>query len=864
MYLHVKPEIPENESILLLDVDDLAIAKVGTWPWGRYVMGDGLILMKEFDAAYSVFDIEYTERSPLGVNSELLEKEIPEVFADEFANINDNIGALFGALASGAISVQDAQDFVQDLIGLTDQSRQILIEKVNEVARDNDEYLGRAAHFFENAFFTVNMLPEEDPDVTEEVEEFAYENLTIDNMTVNGTLPESAEDVRPAVLPIISRAGGAGFPNIIIDSDGVRRRVNLFTRYKDRYFGQLAFAPLLDWLGNPDVIVEENSIVLRNAIHPDEGRRDITIPLNQEGRFLINWPKKEFEESFRHLSYWYLVLHKRQEDRIIENLSTMEDAGYLSYYQGDGNLLDGYRHAENIRQDILEGDSPDQVDGYRQGRAYFFDELGGFLKGDAKDTILAEVDGLLSSEELPEEYRETYMEVRRDVVDYFDNTLEIYESLMQTRETLAANLPGSFCIIGWTGTSTTDRGVNPFDSSYDNVGTHASVINTVLAGMFLDDLPWWYSAIIAFIAAFVVYFIIRGLNPGASLIIGAAFIIVILGGGVGYFLLTGTYLHILNPLLSVGVTFLVLTVVKFLQTAREKTFIRSAFGHYLSGDVINELLNDPEKLSLGGDKKNLTAIFTDIKGFSSISEVLDPSDLVHLLNLYLTEMSDSLMDLGATIDKYEGDAIISFFGAPVEFPDHAHRACDAAIRMKKAEAVLNKKLLEEKLTPNPLLTRIGINTGEMVVGNMGTAQKMDYTIMGNAVNLAARLEGVNKQYGTWVLMSETTYFQGGKDFVTRELDRVRVVGIQKPVRLYELVDTKEGIDDRTMEGVEEFRKALALFDKKEWQEALKGFEKALDIIPDDGPSVTFMKRCKEYIRKPPAASWDGVFNLNMK
>jgi adenylate cyclase len=184
--------------------------------------------------------------------------------------------------------------------------------------------------------------------------------------------------------------------------------------------------------------------------------------------------------------------------------------------------------------------------------------------------------------------------------------------------------------------------------------------------------------------------------------------------------------------------------------------------------------------------------------------------------------------------------------------------------MKKAELELNKRFLQDKLTPNPLLTRIGINTGEMVVGNMGTAQKMDYTIMGNAVNLAARLEGVNKQYGTWMLISDATHSRLGNDFVTRKLDRVRVVGIQEPVRLYELIDTKSGIDRQTAECVEEFHHAIDLFEKKNWEGALSGFEKVLERLPDDGPATTFIKRCRDYIRKPPAEGWDGVFNLSMK
>ncbi len=291
---------------------------------------------------------------------------------------------------------------------------------------------------------------------------------------------------------------------------------------------------------------------------------------------------------------------------------------------------------------------------------------------------------------------------------------------------------------------------------------------------------WGYAGLGALVLSLGVYFLLRNMDPLPSILIGIAFVILVLVAGTVLFVTTGIYAKVLTPTLAVFFTFLTLAFIKFLKTAKEKSYIRNAFGHYLSTDVINELLTNPDKLKLGGEKKYMTAMFTDVKGFSTISEQLDPSDLVKLLNEYLSAMSDVILEMKGTIDKYEGDAIISFFGAPIELPDHALRACKAAIQMKKIETELNKKFIESKMAPTPLLTRIGINTGDMVVGNMGTARKMDYTIMGNSVNLAARLEGVNKQYGTWILTSEYTMNNADSELTIRKLDRVRVVGIQTP------------------------------------------------------------------------------------
>jgi adenylate cyclase len=305
-------------------------------------------------------------------------------------------------------------------------------------------------------------------------------------------------------------------------------------------------------------------------------------------------------------------------------------------------------------------------------------------------------------------------------------------------------------------------------------------------------------------------------------------------------------------------------IFSYAGSEKEKQFIRSAFSTYLSGDVVNEIIADPSRLQLGGSKRNMTAIFTDVRGFSTISEKLDPEDLVSLLNRYLSAMSDVVLAEKGTIDKFEGDAIIAFFGAPLDLSDHALRACVSAITMKRLEAELNKTIMENSLSPSPLLTRIGINTGHMVVGNMGTDNKMNYTIMGNAVNLAARLEGVNKQYGTWILASEDTVRETGNSLLTRRLDRVRVVGINEPVRLHELVDIAENATVQQRKLVEVFHGALDCYERREWKQAVGGFKEALAIHADDPPSKKYLDRSIQNMKEPPADTWDGVYNLTEK
>jgi len=292
--------------------------------------------------------------------------------------------------------------------------------------------------------------------------------------------------------------------------------------------------------------------------------------------------------------------------------------------------------------------------------------------------------------------------------------------------------------------------------------------------------------------------------------------------------------------------------------------LRRAFSTYLSEDVVEEIVTDPTRLQLGGVKRHMTAIFTDVRGFSGIAEKLTPEHLVDLLNYYLSTMSDVILEQKGTIDKYEGDAIIAFFGAPLELPDHAIRACLAAVVMKRLEADVNKYVMENGISPTPLLTRIGINSGDMVVGNMGTQKKMNYTIISNAVNMAARLEGVNKQYGTWILATEDTIKETAGKFLTRRLDRIRVVGINEPVRIYEILETVENAPEELQQKVDLFHKAMDLFEERHWKSAEQGFYHILEQFPDDGPSGLYLNRCRQYMSHDPLPDWDGVFNMTEK
>ena len=865
--LGVKPPVPERPEILFLNVDDTAISNVGLWPWSRDLMARGLIRMREFDTAHVTFDIEYVDASPVSVDGRFLSERLPRTIAGEFDFVNDAIRSLLLAIADGRIPPSEVPDFVDQLVGLTDTARRDIIASVSGVARDNDALLGQAAAFHGQAYFTVNILSEVDPAPYDR--ETPARLIGLHGVTVDDERPlRTGTDTRPTILPVLSGGSGAGFPNVVVDRDGVRRRVELVAQVGDTYYGQLVLTPLLDWLGGPEIVVQHDRVILRGATLPgSETTTDIEVPLTVQGRMLINWPKGTYDESFRHISYWRLILDWQMEDSMVAQLREMDTNGVLIFYDDADYLFDLYDYAQMLEADIMEGDRG-WIDDWREARSVFFDQIGDLLQSDALQEYLAAIDDAIGSGQLDsdqiDEYRFLADEARTD----YEALAAWFGDFRDNRDVLWQELPGSFVIIGHVGTSTTDIGVNPFDEQYMNVGTHGAVLNTILQQEFLDDTPWWVSVAVMLAIALLLAFISRDMSPTPSLVSGGVAVALTAAGGIAVFLLTGTHLNLLTPILGVTLSFVTITAVKFIRENKEKNHIRNAFGHYLSADVIKDVISDPSKLQLGGVKKHMTAMFTDVRGFSTISEALkdEPEKLVQLLNLYLTEMSDTVLSERGTIDKYEGDAIICFWGAPVELEDAAVRACRSAVTMKKIETRLNQEVLGSGLAPAELKTRIGINTGEMVVGNMGTATRMDYTMMGHNVNLAARLEGVNKRYGTWILTSEQTYRETGRAFSVRKLDRVRVVGVNEPVRLYEVVDLREEVDKDAalIQKLRGFNSGLTAFENKEWGEAHKHFKRVLADFPDDGPSAEYEKRCRDYMKKPPRADWDGVYTLDAK
>lgn len=425
-------------------------------------------------------------------------------------------------------------------------------------------------------------------------------------------------------------------------------------------------------------------------------------------------------------------------------------------------------------------------------------------------------------------------------------------------------LKNRIVIVGATAVGIYDLRVTPFAAVFPGVEVHANLIDMVLSGDFLFYPAW--VAYIDVLAILILGGILGFLITRVRVMAGAACGILMAFGYVYltyYFLAhSGVVFNIVYPVLVLLLVYVIVSAYRYLVEESEKRFIRSAFSTYVSPAVVDQLIQSPENLVLGGERREITAFFSDVAGFTSISEKLSPEALVELLNEFLTEMTDIIQAHNGTVDKFEGDAIIAMFGAPVPQADHALAACAASIDMQKRLVTLREKWKKEKQLT--IRMRVGLCSGPAVVGNMGSNKRFDYTMMGDTVNTAARLEGVNKQYGTYVMISETTYEQVREKMVARELDAVNVVGKAVPIKIYELVGYVGQVDSLVMETLSLYASGLEAYRQRQWDVAEEWFRQVLVMSADDAPSRIMLDRCAAYRENAPPDDWNGAFMLTSK
>jgi len=898
LMLGLKKETPQRKELLFVEVDNQSLEALGAWPWSRDILAESLLRMKELGAADAVFDIEYLSPSNLGVAPDAAQR-LGVIFNNQKNDISDLVFELSDAVAGGFVSKNEVGDLANEMVSdYINPGFDSLYDSVEDaVYRDNDKFFSSALQFFGNAWLTINIVDIEiktsEQDTQYVVDRCLFKNVEDPNDFIFQNNQFYAIDqgnelgFSPALPQFMQRARGAGFTNVVLDVDGTRRRVELLAKREGAYVGQLVFAPVLSKLQPEKIIRNKKSLTLIKAHVDGDSLKNIRIPLDEHGRMLINWQHREFLDSFRHESVYFLHQLDEMEKNIAANIQSL--AGF-ELWDADGNplpylaeakaivdldvsiaenraaLLDRCLGYTNDGQPIDGGISDSDYEYYFGLKNLFIERARLLSEGPYHQQI---VDRL---QEMKDQLDETQLAETLSVLDALFDSLNHEVSLyIESHDALAKSYKDSFCIIGNTASSTTDLGNTPFNRAYPNVGTHANVYNTILNEDFITPVHWLWGAVIITLIVLIGTTFSKGQSVFIQNLTGILVIAISIGAPLLLIAFFGIYIPVISPALISLTVFLVLTILNFVNSDKDKKFLRSAFSTYLAPTVVEQIVKNPEKLKLGGDEKVMTALFSDIRSFSTFSEKVTPTMLVSCLNEYLGAMSDCILEEGGTIDKYIGDAIVSFFNAPLELPNHAYSACLSAIRMKQAERIYNKAHFDTGEIPMPLETRVGINTGDMVVGNMGTSAKMNYTMMGDNVNLASRLEGVNKIYASWIMCSESTWLQADSGeyrglLVARKFDRVRVVGKNEPVQLYNILGLRSELDKYEIEAAEIFNQATDLYLAGDFKKAGGLYVKAKNTTSDksDGTPDVFIQRCKQFIANGQSGEWDGVYQMTTK
>ncbi|MDZ7344471.1 MAG: CHASE2 domain-containing protein, partial [candidate division KSB1 bacterium] len=422
--------------------------------------------------------------------------------------------------------------------------------------------------------------------------------------------------------------------------------------------------------------------------------------------------------------------------------------------------------------------------------------------------------------------------------------------------------------VGASAEELQDNKLTPFFSfgvikrKIPGVEVHANALSTLLREDFITRAPPGADYLLVLAAGFVTMIIVLSLRPSIGIIFGILEVLALFVLAVALFTTQQLWIPVISPAVAIVLSFIGNAVQLVVVERRGRKLVREVFSQYVSKNVVDTMLASGEMPKFGGEKRELTVLFSDVRGFTTYCEKHAPEVVVQRLNEYLTEMVEVVFRNQGTLDKFVGDELMALYGAPHYFPEHAEKACVTACEM-----IANLREIQKRWSANAqeyFQIGIGINTGKMIVGNLGSQQKFDYTAIGDEVNLGARLEGANKQYWTAIIISESTYEQVKSRARARELDLVRVKGKLKPVKIYELLSMNglPAIEEDLIINV--YQQGLAYYKQREWYKALKEFKRVLRYFPSDGPCRVYVSRCLDFIENAPPLDWDGVYEFKTK
>ncbi len=889
----LRPRIRESERILNVDMDDGSIRELGVIK--RRHQAQVLAALDRLGARHVVYDVEFKAFVPR--TGQFNEKTGDVLLDDEERELRASI-ARAGRVTLGYHF--DLQDPAGSLLVRYPKLKEVISQdfsmSAEELARrsgvpisefrDDLELLRNRAGIeiaserlavkpglsFEE--FTKSLLPKFSPKThvgelrhlqhaysvaraTIQLER-AYPPLRVESPVLH---PGKGRAITPPIFPLLEPASSGGAANAEADADGVLRRPWCYLIREDRPHFYLGFVAGIQALAEPGErleIVQRRGAVEIEVLGKGGLLRTVSIPVDDEGRMLVNWAGNSSlqRDSFAHLPFIQVLSfyedrysHLDENTRkIIEQLDedeqkALDAAGYIAVSARLKEILGGTLEKtpgemralemklDGVRAKIMEAmkrDIADADEAIPKLRAAGKDQVAKRTK-EARDRRQADLDG----------FRAPYVREAE----------------------LRKMVEGKVCFIGAAYTGSGDLHSTSLGLRTPGVDVHANIANMILTGQVIRRGTEWRDFVYILTVGFLVTLAVVHWNVMWSALVSLA--LVAGAFGVYWWAFIGSSIMIsgAGPFSAAVFTFASSVAFKELVTQRSKRKLQRELEKNTSPEMVKILMEHPEFLSKPR-KMSGTFFFSDVKAFTTISEKMTPDVLFPFINRMLDATTRALKRHEAYIDKYVGDGVVALFGMPVPTPDHARNACFAALDCQAALKILNEEFAQEGLPR--IQVRIGVNSGDVNAGNMGAADRSSYTAMGDAINLASRLEGANKSYDTYIMIGESTLALVGGQFVVRELDLIRVVGKKLPVRVYELIGPAGGLLPFDAAFLPAYAAALELYQARRWQESSGAFERALKLKPGDKPCENYVGRAREFLAKPPPAEWEGVFELHSK
>ena len=806
------------DQIVHVDIDDGSLAELGRWPWPREILAGIVQTLGQCGAKSVALDILFHDPQEVryvsaaddlyaeDADAELLARAQPIPVFDD-ALLTDAIETT-GAAAAMYIDFESGVD--------------------HRLPSAQEAWLDRAKAALDR--FTV-----------------PAENVT--------DFPLAAGPMVPPVVTVAEAAGLTGFVTIEPDADGVVRRIRLLGRGNGGVFLQFAVAlAAADRLGSAQAA--ENVVAEDGEVRIETGSDPIRIPVDGEGRMLINWVAPGRDET-EHIPASAVGFIWQQQQRLAANQRRIRLVQVqLVKLLEDGDSLALFARADGLFQDVVDRQRERFVSRL-QDRPFDAAGLTAALK--AQDDIEAALDRHM--DELGRDLDEFYLveppEAPEDLVtfeqmkryrdlwgQYAAANAQIRRDIDDHMARLRDRVAGKVCLIGSTATGAPDFVNTPTGSMIPGVYMHGAVFNTIVSGRFVRSAPVVLSLAVTMALGLAVSFISahRPMLHAAVAVVGLGAAYVFINAYV-VFASAGVHVPFVAPLGAAFVSFLMVAVYRQLTEERAKRHIRGMFAHALSPTLVDRLLEDPSLAELGGQKRRLTCMFSDLAGFTPLSHHLGPQQTVRVLNRYFDTMTDIVQnESGGFLNKFLGDGIFCFFGAPVLQDDHAARAIRASVSCQQQIGDLNRRLGEEFGQAVALAVRVGLATGEAMVGNCGSSQRMDYTAIGDCVNLAARLESANKDLHTQILVDDATWRAGDvRDVVARPVGRVGVRGVTVPVVVWHVWVAPP--DEALIEASARFAEGVDLFQTCQFARAAEVFGVVADQLPGDSLTAIYLELC---------------------